>query len=360
MTKEEQTRRRKKTDSVRRLAQKILGLRQKVTRDLKSDDEKTRLTALAVALMDKTAERVGNEASARDGHVGVTGFKKSHVEVDGNTVSLKYTGKSGVKQEKQFSDEAVAKVVKECLRNCKGDSPILVTSDGFKVRADKVNRYLKEFEVTAKDIRGHAANDLVVRLLRGSMVPSDPDERKKKFREVMKTVAEKVGHQQATLKRHYLLPGFEEQYVGKGTVPSVKEASVSQVVLERLLSVRVARGLLRGRMEEMVADLVGEISGKVDRACREVVGRESEMPDEIDVEIDGVPTGKVAQFVPPGSGPAVLRVSSKLFDEPGKVRIAVTHELCHAALGHERNAGSHDEEFQKLARAMGVPERMRD
>ena len=151
MTKEEQARRRKKTDAVRRLAEKIQGLRQKITKDLKSDDEKTRLTALAVALMDKTAERVGNESSAKDGHFGVTGFQKSHITVNGNTINLKYVGKSGVEHDKQFSDKLVAKVVRECLERCEGDkSPILVTSDGFKIKADKVNRYLRGFEVTAK------------------------------------------------------------------------------------------------------------------------------------------------------------------------------------------------------------------
>ena len=77
MKKEEQTRRKKKTESVRSLAQNIHKLRRKLTTDMKSDDEKIRLTALAIAIIDKTAERVGNEASAKAGHVGVTGFKNN-------------------------------------------------------------------------------------------------------------------------------------------------------------------------------------------------------------------------------------------------------------------------------------------
>ena len=196
MTPEEQTRRRKKTESVRKLAQQIHKLRRKLTTDMKSDDEKTRLTALAVAIMDKTAERVGNEASAKEGHVGVTGFKNNQITVDGNTISLKYTGKSGVKQEKQFTDALMAKLIGECKGNCKGDgSPVLVTKDGFKIKADKVNRYLKEFGVTAKDIRGYAANTLLTGMLNSAKTPTTPEERQKKFREVMKAVAEKVGHQ---------------------------------------------------------------------------------------------------------------------------------------------------------------------
>ena len=51
-----------------------------------AEDEKTMLTALVIALMDKTAERVGNEESASESkHFGVTGFQKKHVVgIDGN------------------------------------------------------------------------------------------------------------------------------------------------------------------------------------------------------------------------------------------------------------------------------------
>jgi hypothetical protein len=364
MTDEERVRRRKKTEALRRLADKIQGLRQKVTQDLKSDDEKVRLTALAVALIDRTAERVGNEESAENGHFGVTGFLKSHIAVDGNTIHLKYVGKSGVDHDKQFTDETVAKVVKECLDRCKGDdSPVLVTSDGFKVKADKVNRYLSEYEVTAKDIRGYAANDLMVRLLKGAKVSEDEDERRKKFREVMKTVAEKVGHQQATLKKHYLLPGLEEEYVSKGVVPSIKEAAVAGRLYLDMMSMRVASDVIRSRMEEIVEEMARSVAGRVEEACVRVVGKPSRMPSEIDVEIadDEIPEGKVAQYVPPdGHDVGVLRVRSKLFDSPDVLKIAISHELCHAALGHVVNEGSHDEEFQKLAAAMGIPKDMRD
>lgn len=91
MTNEEKKRRTKKIKSVRHLAQNIHKLRNAVRTDMRSDDERKRLTALAVALMDKTAERVGNEASAREnGHFGVTGFRNNHVEVNGNNVKINY------------------------------------------------------------------------------------------------------------------------------------------------------------------------------------------------------------------------------------------------------------------------------
>jgi DNA topoisomerase-1 len=226
MTDEEKKRRDKKIKSIRTIASNIHKLRRRVTKDLKSDDEKTKLTALAVAIMDKTAERVGNDESAKGGHFGVTGFKNKHIEVEGNTITIKYVGKSGVDQEKKFTDKLIAGILKDCKGRCDNkEAPILSTDDGFKIKADKVNRYLRDFDITAKDIRGYSANRLMTESLKNADISSDEKERKKKFQEVLKSVAERVGHQKATLKLHYLLPSIENDYVGKGKVVSLKEAS---------------------------------------------------------------------------------------------------------------------------------------
>jgi len=225
MTPEEKTRRRKKVDALRNLAENITKLRRRVNKDLGSDDEKVRLTATVVAIMDKTAERVGNEESAKNGHVGVTGFKKKNVTVDGDSLIFKYVGKSGVKHEKKLTDKSITNIVRDCLRRASSDDDsIFVTSDGFKIKADKVNRYLDEYGVKAKDIRGYAANRFMVDMLKNAKPLSDEDERKKKFREVVKAVAEKVGHGPQTLRKHYLLPNLESSYVTKGKIVNIKEA----------------------------------------------------------------------------------------------------------------------------------------
>ena len=234
-TKEEISRRRKKTVSLGNMADKIRGLRQKVTKDMKSDDEKTKITATAIAIMDCTAERVGNDASAKEGHVGVTGFKKKNVSVSGNKVTLKYVGKSGVEHEKTFTNENIAKVLKECLKRAKGPNDfVLTTPDGYKVKADRINRYLKEYDVTAKDIRGYAANHMVIQALKGRNVSKEESERKKVMSEVLQAVAEAVGHGKGTLRTHYLLPDVEDEYVKRGKIPSIKKASL------RFASERVA------------------------------------------------------------------------------------------------------------------------
>jgi len=250
---EKAKRQQKKTKGVKALAQNINKLRRKVRKDLKEGSDKDKLTALVVALMDKTAERVGNEQSAKEGHFGVTGLKCKHIEIKGGKVSLKYTGKSGVKHEKSFSDGALASALKECSDRCDSpEDPLFVTSKGFKIKADRVNRYLKSFDVTAKDMRGFAANRFMEQALNKSDKPKEEKDRKKKFLEVLDRVAERVGHTKSMLRNSYLLPGFEDEYVKKGKVLKIKNASASNVSFEVELDGRspVRRAVDAGRIDE--------------------------------------------------------------------------------------------------------------
>lgn len=213
----------KKRDSVKHLTKAMRRVRLNYRKDLKSDDEKLSLTALAVGMIDKTAERVGNEDSAKAGHFGITGMKCKHLTVNGNKITLEYVGKSGVDHVKSFSDADIAKMLKKRLKRCKAKSePILLTSDGFHVKADKVNRYLADFDISAKDIRGYLANRYMTDHLEAlEEVPDNERFRKKVFLREMRKVAKKVGHQAATLRKHYLMPEIETTWIAKGKIHNI-------------------------------------------------------------------------------------------------------------------------------------------
>ena len=207
----------KKKESLKNISKNISKLRSVVNEDLKSKDEKDFLTALAVFIMLETSERVGNVSSADNGHYGVTGLKKSHIKITGNTVNFSYTGKSGVEHDKDVTNKRLVDYLKKAIKNSLTDE-IFITSDGFKVRNDKVNRYLKNLNVSAKDIRGYSANNWIISKLK-RLSPEDTDvKRKKQFNEVVKLVALKVGHGAATLKKHYLLPEIQINFIEKGKV----------------------------------------------------------------------------------------------------------------------------------------------
>ena len=73
-------RHKEKAERLEKLRKSKSDLDAQVKKDLSAKDDKTRGAALAIALMDFTAERVGNETSADEGHVGVTGWQKSHIK----------------------------------------------------------------------------------------------------------------------------------------------------------------------------------------------------------------------------------------------------------------------------------------
>lgn len=220
-------RNRQKAKRVEKLRGKIGDLRTKVKKDLKSSDPEKKLTALAVALMDHTYERVGNDESAGDGHYGVTGWHKGHVSFGKGKAKLKYVGKSGVKHDKEVTDKGILAALKDAYEAVEGEEANLFEWEGGKVTAEKVNAYLKDFDVTAKDIRGfHANNEMQTRLKaerkKGGALPEDKKKREKQLKEEFKTAleetAEAVGHEAATLRSQYLVPGLEDTFMKDGTI----------------------------------------------------------------------------------------------------------------------------------------------
>jgi len=220
-------RHKEKADRIQKLSGSIEKLRSRVDKDLASKEAKTKLTALAVALMDHTYERVGNDESADDGHFGVTGWQKQHVSFGGGGATIKYVGKSGVKHEKKVTDKSILKALKEAHKNAEGPKTCLFEYEDGCVKASDVNEYLKEFDITAKDLRGFHANREMQECLEkirksGPDLPDDPKKRekllKKEFQKALDQVAKEVGHEASTLRSQYLVPALEDSYTKDGTV----------------------------------------------------------------------------------------------------------------------------------------------
>jgi hypothetical protein len=214
-------RNKKKETRLKKLSKSLRKMRDKVKSDLTHEDEKIRLAALAVALIDETYERVGNEESASDlKHYGVTGWLLKHVTLGKGKATIKYVGKAGVKQSKEVKTKAVLSALRRaCEGKKKGDRVL----DG--ITAKNVNAYLAPFKITAKDIRGFHANKEMLRALKSNgkgKLPKDGKEREKalkeRFKDALEDAAKKVGHEPGTLKRQYLIPRIEQYFMeGKGT-----------------------------------------------------------------------------------------------------------------------------------------------
>jgi hypothetical protein len=219
---------RRNSDKAKRV-EKLKGMREKlvkqVKKDMQSSDTLTQLKALAVALIDHTYERVGNEQSAKEGHKGVTGWQKKDIKFLKDKARIKYVGKSGVHQTKFVTDAGALKLLKEL---CKGKKPgdKLLEKDDVTVDASDVNDYLPE-GITAKDLRGLHANEemknaLKAQRAKGPKLPTDRKEKDKvlkdEFKKALEVSAEAVGHEPSTLRSQYLVPNMEKAYMHDGTV----------------------------------------------------------------------------------------------------------------------------------------------
>lgn len=220
-------RNRDKADRVEKLRGNIDRLRKRVQSDLKKKDANTKLVALAVALIDHTYERVGNEDSAEDGHFGVTGWQRNHISFGKGSATIKYVGKSGVKHEKKVTDGAILTALRAAYDGVEGDETCIFSGKDACVTAKEVNEYLKHFDVTAKDLRGfHANREMQERLQsirkKGPELPRDRKERdtilKEEFKEALEGTAKAVGHEASTLRSQYLVPSLEEAYMHDGKV----------------------------------------------------------------------------------------------------------------------------------------------
>lgn len=209
-----------KRDSIYNLRDNINRLKLQVRKDLDSSDEKKVLTALIVRIMIKTSERVGNDDSAKNGRFGISQLKNNHIIFVKGNIFLNYVGKSGVKHSKCFSDSKSYELLKKLKKDNHGF--LFITSDGFRIRPDKVNRYLDKFGAKSKDIRGYNANYMMICELEKHGKVRDAKDRPKIFNSCLKKVSQKIGHGASTLRTHYLLPELEENFYSMGTVGKIK------------------------------------------------------------------------------------------------------------------------------------------
>lgn len=240
-------RNREKAKKVEKLRNQLGELQSQVKADLKSSDDKIRMTALAVGLINDTYERVGNPSSAKAGHFGVTGWQAEHVSFSKGKAHFTYVGKSGVEQKKTTSDAELVKALKSAVEGKSGKDSIFEN-----VGSREVNVYLKSFGITAKDIRGLHANRVMQTHLKearakGGTLPKDEKERNKKlkaeFKAALDATAEDVGHKASTLRSQYLVPGLEVNFLKDGSVVKnlAKQATKSQAEKDDEQAERMSR-----------------------------------------------------------------------------------------------------------------------
>ena len=218
-----------------------------------------RVMAAAVRLLDRATFRIGSETYAdRNGSFGLATIRKSHVQVEGSTLTFDYTGKAGVRRVHRIDDPLLVSIVERLKRRRSGGLELLAYRDGRRwvdVRSSDINAYIKRLvgaEHSAKDFRTwHATVLAAVDIAAAEPALEGATAKKRTVAGTVRRVAEHLGNTPAVCRSSYIDPRVFDRFNENRTIasalggiedtdPDLARAEVERAVLDLLRSQEAA------------------------------------------------------------------------------------------------------------------------
>jgi DNA topoisomerase-1 len=252
----------RKLDQLAMLSDNLGRLRRRVRTDLAGPAGSRQLAlAVAVALIDRTAMRVGRERYLdSNGTRGAGTLFSRDVTVRGSAIRIVFPAKSGKKADYVLDDAELAGAISR-IKTIAGARLLLWRDAEGKVhalRTDDINRYLREATgaaITAKDFRTLHASALAAEQLARVEPGTSPTARKRQMAAITRQVAAFLQNTPAVCRSSYIAPCLFELF-DKGA-------------LGHLWSAAVATGQgLRAREARLAAVLAAQAASVARRAGR--------------------------------------------------------------------------------------------
>lgn len=195
------------------LTEALPRIRRKVGEDLEAEaGSKTLALAIGVALIDRTAMRIGRERylEAR-GTRGAGTLYTRDVSAHGDTLTLSFPAKSGKRADYTLNDPKLAAAIAR-VKTIPGKRLLMYrTEDGTAraIRTEELNRYLREIAgaaVSAKDFRTLHASALAAEALAKLAPGESAAARKRQVAEVTRSVAAFLRNTPAITRKSYIAP----------------------------------------------------------------------------------------------------------------------------------------------------------
>jgi DNA topoisomerase-1 len=207
------------------LAETLPVARRAVTMDLRQRaPTKTRVLAAGFRMLDTGSLRVGSERYAEaNGSVGLTTLLCRHAHVSGDSVALKFPGKSHQAWESEIVDADLAAVLRSLLRRGP-DAHLLSYKQGSKwhtISANELNAYVRERTggaFTAKDFRTLRGTIAAARSLAVHGPEASMRARRMAVSQAMRDVAEVLGNTPAVARKSYVDPRVIRLYSNGRTI----------------------------------------------------------------------------------------------------------------------------------------------
>lgn len=200
-------------------------IRQRINTDMKlSGLSKEKVVATVIWILQHTYIRVGNEEYAKENnHFGLTTLRDKHVEIQGDTVTFAFIGKSGIKQSIDISNQRIVKIIRK-LDDLPGYELFQYLADGIRhpISSEDVNEYLKQVAgdaISAKDFRTWGGTVLFANTLVEIGPFQTQKEAKKNIVTGVKTVAAYLRNTPTVARNYYIHPAIGESYQEKILIP---------------------------------------------------------------------------------------------------------------------------------------------
>jgi DNA topoisomerase-1 len=203
----------KKQKQLALLTEALPRIRRHVNHDLGEEaGSRTLALAIGVALIDRTAMRIGRERylDAR-GTRGAGTLYSRDVSVKGEEIIVGFPAKSGKVAEYSLTDARLAAAIGK-VKTVAGKRLLMYRDQDGKARAirtEELNRYLREIAgapVTAKDFRTLHASALAAEALAKIKPGESPTARKRQLADVTKQVASFLRNTPAITRASYIAP----------------------------------------------------------------------------------------------------------------------------------------------------------
>jgi DNA topoisomerase I len=209
-------------------ARALPGLRSATNEHLRLEGlGRERVLATTVRLMTRAFFRIGGERYAVQNRTfGLATLRKSHLEVAGNDLVFRYTGKSRLDQRRVVAETPLVEIVQELLE-LPGERLLQYVDEEGEVRtvtAPLVNDYIREIvgeRYTSKDIRTWGGTVRAATVLADLGPPHSEREARSNLALACKLVASELGNTPTICRSAYIHPAVLDRYVHGETIAGV-------------------------------------------------------------------------------------------------------------------------------------------
>lgn len=224
-------RQRRKYRRVLALARDLPRVREATNEHLRQEGlGREKVLATVVRLMSRAFFRVGSERYAvKNKTFGITTLRKKHLEIRGNDLVFRYSGKQSIDQRTVVAETPLVEIVRE-LMELPGRRLFRYVDEEGKVRnvtARDVNAYVKEIagaRYTSKDLRTWGGTVRAATILADLGPAKSEAEAKKAVVLACKLVSTELGNTPAVCRSAYVHPAVLEKYLtGKTIEPLMRK-----------------------------------------------------------------------------------------------------------------------------------------